>query len=255
MVLGNCGRRLTSRATLGTRTEGITWPKMTSSTSEPARSVRARSSRAAYRARVTAVTSLRTVPLFAKGVRTPATTAGRRPAGIVSILSFSVGVGRAPAGDNACHRAPALHIHRLEHLAAVQHLERGDEPGEFAAREQVFVPSRPPAKFTLGHHERFHNQRPAGSQRLKQSRDASPVKVVEHEHHVERRDVGPVALRGPPTASRRADRAQRPARGRPPTRPRRCPTPSPSAPRAAAARLCRPWPQATSSTRVPGPNR
>jgi hypothetical protein len=75
----SCGRRLTSRATLGTRTDGTTWPKITSSTSRPSSSARMSSSRAAWRASAVAETSRKTVPLLAKGVRMPATMATRRP--------------------------------------------------------------------------------------------------------------------------------------------------------------------------------
>src|SRR5438270_1599555 len=77
--LGSCGSRLTSRATFGTSGEGTTWPKMTSSTSVPSRFVRSISSRAAYRARSTARASFSDVPALVNGVRTPATTATRRP--------------------------------------------------------------------------------------------------------------------------------------------------------------------------------
>src|SRR5438552_13731198 len=43
--LGNCGRRLTSRATFGTSADETTCPKITAFTSAPARLVRSRSSR------------------------------------------------------------------------------------------------------------------------------------------------------------------------------------------------------------------
>src|SRR5437667_41589 len=52
--LGNCGRRLTSRATFGTSADGTTCPKITAFTSVPSRLVRSRSSRATNRARSTA---------------------------------------------------------------------------------------------------------------------------------------------------------------------------------------------------------
>ena len=45
--LGNWGRRLTSRATFGTRADGTTCPKITSSTSAPSKFARSSSSRAA----------------------------------------------------------------------------------------------------------------------------------------------------------------------------------------------------------------
>ena len=73
MVRGNCGRRLTSRATLGTVTFGTTCPKITSSTSEPGIPARESSSRVANRAIATGPASRNTVPAFANGVRTPAT--------------------------------------------------------------------------------------------------------------------------------------------------------------------------------------
>src|SRR5256884_409706 len=77
--LGNWGRRLTSRATFGTSADATTCPKITASTSAPARSVRSSSSRATKRARSTARTSLSAVPERQKGVRQPATMATRRP--------------------------------------------------------------------------------------------------------------------------------------------------------------------------------
>src|SRR2546421_5259421 len=85
--LGNCGRRLTSRATLGTSADGTTCPKITAFTSAPSRLVRSRSSRATKRARSTARASLSTVPDLQNGVRQPAITATRRP--LATGITFS----------------------------------------------------------------------------------------------------------------------------------------------------------------------
>src|SRR5438309_2706679 len=85
--LGNCGRRLTSRATLGTSADGTTCPKITAFTSAPSRLVRSRSSRATNRARSTARASLSTVPDLQNGVRQPAITATRRP--LATGITFS----------------------------------------------------------------------------------------------------------------------------------------------------------------------
>src|ERR1051325_11334901 len=76
---GNCGSRLTSRPMFGTRADGTTCPKITSSTSWPSRFVRSSSSRVAYRPRSTARAFFNAVPALLNGVRTPATTATRRP--------------------------------------------------------------------------------------------------------------------------------------------------------------------------------
>src|ERR1051325_5644998 len=63
----------------GTRADGTTCPKITSSTSWPSRFVRSSSSRVAYRPRSTARAFFNAVPALLNGVRTPATTATRRP--------------------------------------------------------------------------------------------------------------------------------------------------------------------------------
>src|SRR3989454_137154 len=85
--LGNWGRRLTSRATLGTSADGTTCPKITAFTSARSRLVRSRSSRATNRARSTARASLSTVPDLQNGVRQPAITATRRP--LATGITFS----------------------------------------------------------------------------------------------------------------------------------------------------------------------
>src|SRR5439155_931729 len=85
--LGNCGRRLTSRATFGTSADGTTCPKITAFTSAPSRFVRSSSSRATNRARSTARASFNSVPDLQNGVRQPAITATRRP--LATGITFS----------------------------------------------------------------------------------------------------------------------------------------------------------------------
>src|SRR5438552_1027027 len=92
--LGNCGRRLTSRATFGTSADGTTCPKITAFTSAPSRFVRSSSSRATNRARSTARASFSTVPDLQNGVRQPAITATRRP--LATGITFSSALGLTP---------------------------------------------------------------------------------------------------------------------------------------------------------------
>src|SRR3954463_14556625 len=127
MLGGSWGRRLTSRATLGVRTEGTTWLNTTSSTSRPSTSLRKSSSRAAWRARVTALTSRKRGPLLANGVRTPATTATRLPPLVSAMLSREkeesiinwVSLPLTVFGNHTGYRAPMLGIDRFQGLTPV----------------------------------------------------------------------------------------------------------------------------------------
>jgi hypothetical protein len=77
--LGSIGISATSRAMFGAITDGTTVPYTTASTFFPSRFVRWMSSATANLPSSIAVKSFRAVPAFANGVRTPATTATRRP--------------------------------------------------------------------------------------------------------------------------------------------------------------------------------
>ena len=77
--LGSAGISATSRAMFGARTDGTTVPKTSASTSVPSSWVRAMSSDTTARPRSSALTVRSVVPERAKGVRSPATIATRRP--------------------------------------------------------------------------------------------------------------------------------------------------------------------------------
>ncbi len=77
--LGMIGNSDTSRAMLGATTDGTTVPYTTASTSLPSSSVRCSNSATHSFPSSIALRCLSAVPAFANGVRTPATTATRRP--------------------------------------------------------------------------------------------------------------------------------------------------------------------------------
>ena len=76
---GRSGSSETSRAMFGASTEGTTVPNTSDWTSFPSRFVRCSSSATHNLPRSMAEIDLNAVPAFAKGVRTPATMATRRP--------------------------------------------------------------------------------------------------------------------------------------------------------------------------------
>ncbi len=130
MLVGNCGNKLTSRATFGVNTLGTTWPKYISSTKSPSRSIRCTSSIVVRRASSTAGMSLRRVPALQNGLLQPPITATRSPfrgefiwkkvltlvAGVQGETSF------ATHGNDACECGGAR-VERFEDLAGEQHLE------------------------------------------------------------------------------------------------------------------------------------
>src|SRR6266576_5200726 len=133
--LGNCGRRLTSRATFGTSADGTTCPKMTAFTSAPSRLVRSRSSRATNLARSTARTSFNVVPDLQNGVRHPAITATRRP--FPPGITFSLGCPRPAARGGHNLRLTRGHrpgVSRSKRIMA----PRGGQAGDRSTSETPF---------------------------------------------------------------------------------------------------------------------
>src|SRR6266576_4574170 len=114
--LGNCGRRLTSRATFGTSADGTTCPKMTAFTSAPSRLVRSSSSRATNLARSTARTSYNVVPYLQNGV-------GITRAGIARVAALR-GLRTALVGTGALGGGTSSVSSRLIH-GGIHYLEQG----------------------------------------------------------------------------------------------------------------------------------
>ena len=83
--------------------------------------------------------------------------AGRR--GGIVIMVYRADGANAPrstlVGHGARDRAPALPVHRLEDLAAVEDLEGREQPGDFSGLQQVSGAGRAPAEVPLGGRGRF----------------------------------------------------------------------------------------------------
>src|SRR5919112_252095 len=196
MLGGSWGSRLTSRATLGVSTEGTTWLKTTSSTSRPSTSLRKSSSRAACRARATALTSRKTVPLLAKEVRIPATTATRRPP-LVSAMVPPLTSHLLPLtlfSDNARHCPPMFGIRRLHDLTAVDDRKWGNQAGELTRAQQVRTRIRAPARLALRLEECFHDEQAAGRDQLEDPRHLGPVKIIEYQNRIKNAELRPFTL-------------------------------------------------------------
>ena len=98
-------------------------------------------------------------------------------------------------GHHARDCAPALGVDRLEHLAAVQDLERGDQPGQLARAEQVIVRGGAPAELALADQER------SPSSAVRRGAPASrtlghpcTVKIIEHQNRIKTAQLGPWPL-------------------------------------------------------------